>query len=59
MKKEDLEKRNCFGTKEYSPTHQICRTCMWFEECGEVISRTPKPRHTRQFKEHRLYSRIR
>ena len=37
------EKRNCFGTKEYSLINKICKTCPEYISCGEV-----KPKRVKQ-----------
>ena len=31
-----MERRNCFGTKEYSNTSGICRKCRYYRECAVV-----------------------
>ena len=59
--KEELEKRKCFGTTEYSKICGICKACHNYEECGKVqprrknvMSRTER---NRVFKDYRLYNR--
>ena len=38
---EGNQKRRCFGTKEYSENHNLCKVCKLKEECKNV---SPKKR---------------
>jgi len=32
-------RRKCFGTREFSRRSGICKSCPYFEECGEIVEK--------------------
>lgn len=46
-----MEKRACFGSKEYCPGNSMCSNCESYEECGEIAPDNWKRRASRSLTE--------